>query len=154
MVALLSSMNLVCSRHVAKQATAVLRCRMCACSAYRLAIARSQARSFRAGPAQDATQQQRPAVEVHQHTSAQQQSETQRIASNCASTPAASEPMSEKQKTQSSVTSDAVRFNAAAFRAMPHFDREKSIAQTQSAVRHLHEQGKYQDALAEAEVSA
>ena len=147
-------MNLVSSRHVAKQATAVLRCRMCACSAYRLTIARNQARSFRAGPAQDTTQQQRPAVQVHKHTSAQQQqSEAQGIASNCASTPAP-EPMSEKQKTQSSVTSDAVRFNAAAFRAMPHFDREKSIAQTQSAVRHLHEQGKYQDALAEAEVSA
>jgi hypothetical protein len=43
-------------------------------------------------------------------------------------------------------------FNPVAFKALPHFDREKSIAQTQNTVRELYSEGSYKEALEAAEV--
>jgi hypothetical protein len=71
-----------------------------------------------------------------------------------AASPGLAEELATKPEQPTGKAEKLAPFNPVAFKALPHFDREKSIAQTQNTVRELYSEGSYKEALEAAEVLA
>jgi hypothetical protein len=69
-----------------------------------------------------------------------------------AASPGLAEELATKPEQPKGKAEKLAPFNPVAFKALPHFDREKSIAQMQNTVRELYSEGSYKEALEAAEV--
>jgi hypothetical protein len=130
--------------------------RKCACAA-RAALRRRPSCSAEA-PRSLLQRRARPAAWSEQHSCPLSSSATTEPVvvhrTTAAATGLAEELAKTKPEQPTGKAEKLAPFNPVGFKALPHFDREKSIAQTQNTVRELYSEGSYKEALEAAEVLA